>query len=124
MANTLLQTLLGYLHRLDHADIDNPSDAILLRRFLDRDEAAFATLLGRHGPMVLGVCRRLFRQEQEAEDAFQATFLVFANKARSLTGLTSLGGWLHGVALRVSRKARTRRDRREHLHQKSAGGSR
>jgi RNA polymerase sigma factor (sigma-70 family) len=119
MANALLDTLLGYLRRLNHADIDHPSDATLLRRFLGRDESAFAVLLSRHGPMVLSVCRRLLRQEQEAEDAFQATFLVLANKARSLTGITSVGGWLHGVAVRVSRKARTRLLRRQRLHQKA-----
>ena len=114
MANRLLHTLLGYLHQGDHPDSDNPSDVALLRRFVGRDEAAFATLLSRHGAMVLGVCRRLLRQEQEAEDAFQATFLVLASKARSLTTkATSLGSWLHGVAVRVSLKARARLLRRE-----------
>ena len=91
MANTLLHTLLGYLRRLDDAGIDNESDAALLRRFLGRDDAAFAALMSRHGPMVLGVCRRLLRHEQEAEDAFQAAFLVLAGKARTLTGAASVG---------------------------------
>src|SRR5438128_7612272 len=83
-------------------------DAELLDRFVRRkDEAAFATLLERHGPMVLGVCRRLLPDSHEADDAFQATFLIFLQKARSLRDPASLGNWLYGVAYRVARRART-----------------
>jgi RNA polymerase sigma-70 factor (ECF subfamily) len=84
------------------------ADADLLDRFVRRkDEAAFAALLERHGPMVLGVCRRLLPDSHAADDAFQATFLIFLQKARSLRDPASLGNWLFGVAYRVARRART-----------------
>src|SRR5262245_4523479 len=83
------------------------ADADLVDRFVHRkDEAAFAALLERHGPMVLGVCRRLLPATHEADDAFQATFLIFLQKARSLQDPAALGNWLYGVAYRVARRAR------------------
>ncbi|QJX00559.1 RNA polymerase sigma factor [Frigoriglobus tundricola] len=79
-------------------------DSELLHRFtLDRDEAAFELLVWRHGSMVLGVCRRAIRDEQLAEDAFQAVFLVLARKAAAVRG--NLGGWLYKVARRVATRA-------------------
>jgi RNA polymerase sigma factor (sigma-70 family) len=87
------------------------SDAELLARFLaTRDpaaEAAFAALVCRHGPMVLKVCRQLLGDEHIVEDAFQATFLVLARKARSLRHPEALGRWLYGAAVRAARKARS-----------------
>lgn len=89
------------------------SDAELLQRFVSgHEEAAFGDLLRRHGPMVLGVCRRLLHDPHQADDAFQATFLVLVRRAGSLRAEGSLGPWLHGVARRVSLKARAAAARR------------
>src|SRR5262245_61314253 len=82
-------------------------DAQLLKLFaLHRNEAAFEALLHRHGPLVFGVCRQLLFDEQDAEDAFQATFLVLARKAGSISRRSLLAHWLYGVAIRVAARAR------------------
>jgi RNA polymerase sigma factor (sigma-70 family) len=89
----------------------------LLEQFAARrDEDAFTALLERHGPMVFGVCRRVLGHEQDAEDAFQATFLVLARKAGSRGWRVSVGPWLYAVALRVALKARTLAARRRARH--------
>jgi RNA polymerase sigma factor (sigma-70 family) len=90
------------------------SDAELLERFVtERDESAFAALVARHGPMVFGVCRRLLRHVQDAEDAFQATFLILVRKAASIGQRELLGNWLYGVAIRVATRARLLASRRQ-----------
>jgi RNA polymerase sigma-70 factor (ECF subfamily) len=82
------------------------TDGELLEYFLARrEEAAFEALLRRHGPMVLGVCRRVLRNAHDADDAFQATFFVLVRKMLSLRGRESLGNWLYGVAYRTALKA-------------------
>jgi RNA polymerase sigma factor (sigma-70 family) len=89
------------------------SDAALLERFLTlRDEDAFAILMRRHGPVVLGVCRRVLRHEQDAQDAFQATFLVLVRRASSIRRRESVGNWLYGVAHRTALEARSAAVRR------------
>jgi RNA polymerase sigma factor (sigma-70 family) len=83
------------------------TDADLWERYVrERDEAAFEALVRTHGPMVLGLCRRILRNEQDAEDAFQATFLVLVRKAASLRSPRTLANWLHGVARRTALEAR------------------
>ncbi len=93
------------------------TDGQLLSRYAaSNDGAAFAALVARHGPMVLSTCRAILRQEHDVEDAFQATFLVLARKARSVRAGDALGGWLHRVAYRVAVQANIevqRRKRRE-----------
>src|SRR5207302_8280058 len=89
-------------------------DAELVRRFAERrDESAFAALVHRHGATVFGVCRRVLGHEQDAEDAFQATFLVLARNAGSVRRAGAVGSWLYGVACNVARKARASRHRRD-----------
>ncbi len=91
------------------SDLDALPDAELLDRFARyADHPAFEVLLRRHGAMVFGVCRRTLTNVSDAEDAFQATFLVFIRKARSLRRADRLGPWLYGVACRVAMKARAR----------------
>jgi RNA polymerase sigma factor (sigma-70 family) len=108
-----LRTVLGQLQRSAKEQAGGLTDAELLCRFTCwRDEAAFEALVWRHGAMVLGVCRRVLRHAQDAEDAFQATFLVFARAAGSITRQESVGGWLYRVASRVARRARARAARR------------
>ena len=106
------------------------TDRQLLERFTaggrkPAGEAAFAALVGRHGPMVLGICRQLLGDVQHAEDTFQAVFVVLARKARSIRDPDLLGNWLYGVTLRTARCARqqiARRRRREESNTMSGHG--
>ena len=90
------------------------TDGQLLGRYLaHRDDAAFASLVRRHGPMVLGVCRRVLRHAQDAEDAFQAAFLILARKATSVGDREAVAGWLYRVAYHAAVEARASRLRRQ-----------
>jgi RNA polymerase sigma-70 factor (ECF subfamily) len=100
-------------------------DAELLERFLDRhdDESAsfaFEALLARHGPMVLRVCRSILRDDNDVDDAFQATFLVLVKRARSVRRRDSAASWLYGVALRVASAARVASARRQIFERRGA----
>jgi RNA polymerase sigma factor (sigma-70 family) len=112
-----LSTVLRYLNKVATLRRSGGlSDGALLERFAARgEEAAFEALVQRHGPMVLGVCRRVLGDAQDAEDAFQATFLVLVRSARAVGKAASVGSWLHGVAHRTALKARAARAaRRKH----------
>jgi RNA polymerase sigma factor (sigma-70 family) len=104
----------GHLLRLSgRPAADAPSDSELLGRFAAcRDGAAFAQLVRRHGPLVLRVCRQLLQDPHDAEDAFQATFLVLVRKAGAIGRRELLANWLYGVAYRVAARARATRARR------------
>src|SRR5262245_4751159 len=105
MANAQLDPV---IHRLRHLFPAVEPDSALLERFVRaQDESAFALLMLRHGAMVLGLCRGVLRHHQDAEDAFQATFLALVRKAGSIAQRESLGGWLHKVAYRVALGARS-----------------
>jgi RNA polymerase sigma factor (sigma-70 family) len=117
MSSAQLDLILKHIRRVAGAPgTGEGSDQRLLENFLGRrDEAAFAELVKRHGPMVLNVCRGVLHHEQDAEDAFQATFLVLAQKADSIRHRETVAGWLWGVANHLSKKAqamaaRQRRD--------------
>jgi RNA polymerase sigma factor (sigma-70 family) len=118
MASVHLGAALRQIHGLFEAGTAaGLTDGQLLERYLARrDESAFAALVMRHGPMVLGVCHAVLSGAPEVEDAFQATFLVLIRKAGTIRGRDAVGGWLHRVARRVAVEAgrdRSRRDRRE-----------
>ena len=96
--------------------ISGLSEWQLLARYLEqRDEIAFAALVARHGPMVLGTCRRMLATESDVDDAFQATFLVLVRRARVLGPRDAIGPWLHGVAARVSMHLRSQAARRRRI---------
>ncbi len=115
-------SLAGVIPRLRATALALPgatSDAELLDRFITaRDATAFEALVRRHGPMVLAVCRRILRNTHDAEDAFQATFLVLAYKAASVSPRNRLAAWLHGVAQKTALKARHRAARRTEVEKR------
>ena len=120
MARGINGVVLGDVRTLfDLGAAGEMTDGQLLERFLDdRVESggsAFGVLVDRHGPMVFGVCRRTLRHAQEAEDAFQATFLVLARRARSIRNREAVGPWLLGVARKVAARARSDAQRRRTL---------
>jgi len=114
MSKGQMQTVLQHIRGLAVGeDAAALADKALLERFLTRhDQGAFEALVRRHGPMVLGVCRRVLQDPHDAEDAFQATFLVFVRKAAAIRKRELLGNWLYGVAYRTARAARSAAGRR------------
>ena len=115
MATAPMDTVIRHLRRvvLLH-DAADGTDGDLLAAFIDqKDQVAFETLMRRHGPMVLAVCHRVVRNHHDAEDAFQATFLVLARKASSIKPRGMVANWLHGVAYRTAMKARTMAGKRQ-----------
>src|SRR5437667_6162706 len=122
MPTAQLTNVLQHLRTMVHArTYEETSDRELLERFLaEREEAAFVALLKRHGPMVLQVCRRIHRNEHDAEDVFQATFLLLARKADSIRKLDSVASWLHGVAHRLALEAKKKGTTRQAFEKQAA----
>ncbi len=122
MATAPASPLIRYIRRIATAQaLAELSDGLLLERFTrQQDEAAFTALVRRHGPRVLGVCRRVVQDWHTAEDCFQAVFLLLAQKAPSLERPESLGPWLHGVATRLALKARAQAAKRRVRERKAA----
>src|SRR5689334_14215650 len=116
--------VIRHLRQVVHPREATPvGDAELLERFIARrDEAAFDLLVRRHGPMVLGVCKRVLRNDTDAEDAFQATFLVLVRKATSVMPRSQVANWLHGVAHKTALKAKAMNDRRR-VKEREAGAA-
>src|SRR5262245_22484953 len=117
MASGKPSPVLRFIRKIaDAGDAQDPADKDLLERFVSaKDPLAFAVLVGRHGPRVLGVCRRILGDSHEADDAFQAAFLVLVRKAGSLCRQDLLGPWLYGVAVRTALRARTEARKRRSL---------
>jgi RNA polymerase sigma factor (sigma-70 family) len=122
MASASFGTVYRYLRGSRGATPDaEPTDRQLLRRFArGRDEAAFATLVSRHGPLVMGVCRRVLGNAADAEDAFQATFLVLARRARFVAWRASVANWLHVTAYRLAGRMRLADSRRRARERRAA----
>jgi RNA polymerase sigma factor (sigma-70 family) len=110
MASGHLTAALHHLRRLIHKQgASGADDRRLLERFIgERDEAAFEVLVWRHGPMVLAMGQRLLRNQHDAEDLLQATFLTLVRKAATIGKRESLGSWLYKVAYRIALRVRTR----------------
>ncbi|MBY0229107.1 MAG: sigma-70 family RNA polymerase sigma factor, partial [Gemmataceae bacterium] len=118
MGNRALEAVVRLLREQPLRD---ESDARLLERFASaKDQAAFSVLVERHGPMVFGVCLRLLRCPHDAEDCFQAAFLVLSQRAGSIRKSASLACWLHGVARRAALKLQRERQRRQRREAASA----
>jgi RNA polymerase sigma factor (sigma-70 family) len=122
MSNAPLGTVLRHIRKLAVCRKDNElPDGQLLNRFITlRDEAAFAVLLKRHRAMVLGVCRSVMRDPNDAEDAFQATFILLAQKASSIHRRESVSGWLYRVAYRLAIRAQASAARRRVQEKRAA----
>jgi RNA polymerase sigma factor (sigma-70 family) len=110
MSGHQLQAVIRHIRQLHGGGpVADPSDRQLLRRFVSEgDHDAFAALVRRHAPLVWGTCRRVLRHDQDAEDAFQATFLILARRAGAVSWKPSIGGWLYVVAHRLAVRMRTR----------------
>ena len=121
MAGNPLHTVLDHLRRLHRvADVSQRSDGELLHSFTTHnDQDAFSAVVSRHAPLVWGVCRRILGHRQDAEDAFQATFLVLARRAGSVRWQASIGGWLHTVAQRLAVRLRKQIEQRR-IHEREA----
>src|SRR5437667_903765 len=128
MAMPQLALVLRHIHKLaaGHSSPQRTDRQLLDDFSVRRDEAAFGALVARHGEMVLRVCRRVLHHEQDAEDAFQATFLVLAQNTGSIRKREALAEWLHGVAYRTAMKARRsaarRRNHETRLQTARSGG--
>src|SRR5438046_5784689 len=112
MSSPSLARAVAHLRRLARPARADADEALLAAFAEHHDEGAFAELVRRHGPMVLAACRRLLGNAQDAEDAFQATFLVLARKAGSVRWRGSAGPWLYATARRVAHTARVTASRR------------
>src|SRR5262249_30309876 len=116
METRLLGQVLRYLRQIAAPADGSRLDAELIERYVSsHDGAAFARLVERHGPLVLGVCRRVLHNHHDAEDVFQATFLVLARKARHIRQRGALAGWLYKVAYHLSVKFRASAERRRQV---------
>src|SRR5262249_53708106 len=124
MATTALGTLLRHLRSLAAGSCTREwTDRQLLDDFTARhSEAAFTALVSRHGPMVLRVCRHVLGHEQDAEDAFQATFLVLAGDSGSIRKRAAVADWLPGVAYRTAMRAKRGAARRREAAAHAATG--
>ncbi|HWG47813.1 MAG TPA: sigma-70 family RNA polymerase sigma factor [Gemmataceae bacterium] len=125
MPTSPMNKVIQHLRVIARNNGESLSDAQLLAHFLTRrDEVAFETLVRRHGAMVLGVCHRVLRNADDAEDAFQATFLVLVRKAASITKRATVGGWLYGVAYKTALKARAAGERRRRKERQASAMAR
>ncbi len=125
MARAAFGGVIQQIHRIfGPGSVSGLGEAELLERFVERrDEAAFEAIVTRHGPMVLGVCRRLLDDANDVDDAFQATFLVLVRRAGSIRDGDRLGNWLYGVAHKVASRIRTDAARRRERERKGAAMS-
>jgi RNA polymerase sigma factor (sigma-70 family) len=121
MSRSLLHLVMKHAEGLIASPEAEPDSELLLRFVRTRDEAAFAELLRRHGPMVWSVCRHSLSADADAEDAFQATFLALIRSASAVRSGPAIAGWLHGVAVRVAAKVKRSSVRRRQREQRAAG---